>query len=413
VTCSVTLLSGFYPALILSGFNPVAAIKNNTSQRIAGRLGLRRGLVVLQFAIAQVLIIGMLIVVSQMEYLWSAPLGFNKDGVLLVPVSNDSLDLPKLNVLKSRLSARAGILDVSFSAFTPIDDSHWTSDFTFDNSGKSTDFEADLKWADPEFFKTYNVRFVAGRVYSPSDTVRGFVVSEMLLKELGIRNPEEGLGKNISFWKGQIVAPIVGVVRDFHSRSLVRPLAPMVFGAWKAEYQVANIKLDIRDSDDILRYVKTVWEETYPDRVFESRFLDQKIEGFYRDQTKLSQLTKIFAALAIFISCLGLYGLVSFMAARRTKEVGIRRVLGASVGNIVQLFSLEFTALTGIAFLIAAPVSYFTMQGWLEDFAFRIDPGAGTFILALLGSAFLAWCTVGYRALRAAMVNPAKSLRYE
>ena len=218
---------------------------------------------------------------------------------------------------------------------------------------------ANLKWADADYFKLYNLEFVAGHAYSQSDTVREFVVNETLLGKLGIRNPQDAIGKEINFWDGAKVANIVGVIKDFNSYSLREPMAPVVLSTWKDAYQTINIKIKPGAEKTVLPYVEKLWNGTFPDYVYDYKFLDASIANFYKQEDELSQLYKIFAAIAIFISCLGLYGLVSFMAVQRTKEVGIRKVLGASARNIVYLLSKEFTLLIIIAFVISAPIAYY------------------------------------------------------
>ena len=409
----VTVLSGFYPSVILSGFNPVTAFKSKSTLKTKGGIGLRRGLVIFQFMVAQILIICMLIVVSQMNFFKNASYGFNKDQVVLVPIPNDSLSLIKAGTLKNELLQKAGIDKVSLSTFTPSDDSHWSSDFQFNNSSKTTDFNADLKWADNDYFKFYKLKFISGRPYAKSDTIREFVVNETLLKKLGIKNPENAIGKKISLWKGEHVGSIVGVIKDFNTSPLRKTINPVLMSSWRDVYGLINIKIHSQNVKSILSTIETLWNKAYPDYVYEYQFLDQKLDNFYKHEDQLSQLYKIFACLAIFISCLGLYGLISFMIVQRTKEMGIRKVLGASVANIIYLFSREFTMLIGAAFLIAAPAAYYLMNGWLNNFAFRIHPGVGLFIMTIAGSILIAWFTVGFKAIKAAVANPVKAIRYE
>ncbi|HTQ66177.1 MAG TPA: ABC transporter permease [Puia sp.] len=415
IAVSVTFLSGFYPAVILSGFNPVNAIKNKISSKSIGGISLRRALVIFQFVIAQTLIIGTLVVISQMDYFRNASMGFDKNAIVNVPIPGDadSAAHAKINLLREELLNYPGIRNVSFSFTPPANDGDWTSDFTFNKSPEQTSFEPSLKWADADFLKTYNLQLVAGRFYVQSDTVNEFVVNETLVKKLGIKNPEDILGKEISFWNRRIHAPVVGVIRDFHSNSLRDPIVPVVLGCLKRKYQTVGIKIQENKAQQVLAFIEKTWNRNFPNYVYEYKFLDEKIKHFYDQENQLSQLYKIFAAIAIFISCLGLYGLVSFMAIQRTKEVGIRKVLGASVSNIVYLFSKEFTILISIAFLIAAPLAYYFMQHWLDNFAFRIKLGIEFFILAIIGSIVIAWITVGYKAVRAAVANPVKSLRTE
>lgn len=413
VTMLVTILSGLYPALVLSGFNPITALKSKVSAKMIGGISLRRGLVVLQFAISQVLIIATLIVVSQMDYFRNASLGFTKDAILNVPVPRDSISNSKVDYVRDQLRQHPGIEQISFSYASPSDDGNWNSDFQFDNSTKNSDFSANLKWADTAYFKLYNLEFIAGRPYYQTDTVREFVVNETLIKKLGIRNPQDAIGKQMNFWDGQVTGPIVGVIKDFHVNSLRDAISPVVLGSWKALYQNINIKIKPGSPKSTLAFIQNLWTQTYPDYVYEQEFLDDKINNFYRQENQLSHLYKIFAGIAVFISCLGLYGLISFMAVQRTKEVGIRKVLGASIGKIVYLFSKEFLLLLLVAFVMAAPVAYVIMHQWLQDYTFRIKLAPGFFVLAILISIGIAFIAVGYRALKAAIANPVKSLRTE
>jgi len=412
ITLLVTLLAGFYPALVLSGYNPITALKSKIAAKTGG-LSLRRALVVFQFAIAQVLVIGMLVVVSQMNFFKNASLGFTKDHILSVPIPGDSAARSKIDYLRAQLLQQPGISNVSFSFGSPAENGNWSSDFNFDHSTKSCGFEANLKWVDVEQFKTFDMQFVAGRPFYPSDTIREFVVSETLVKKLGLKNPEDIIGKQINLWGGEHVANVCGVIKDFHTLSLRQPLDPIIMAPMRNNFQMFSAKIRPEKAKETLAYVEKLWTSTFPDFVYEYQFLDEKIDRFYRRETQLSQLYSIFAGIAIFISCLGLYGLVSFMATQRVKEVGIRKVLGASVANIVYLFSREFTLLILLSFVIAAPVAWYIMSQWLSDFEYRIQLGAGIFLLAIAGSVLIAWITVGYRAIRAALTNPVKSLKTE
>ena len=409
----VTSLSGFYPAIVVSGFNPITALKSKISTSSVGGISLRRGLVIFQFIIAHILIIGTLIVLSQMKYFKTASLGFDKAQIITVPIPGDSATRLQLDYLRNKFSQNPAIKNVSFSYSSPSADGNWNSDFKFYHAQKNTNFSANLKWADAEYFKTYSMLFIAGRPYNASDTVREFVVNETLLKKVGVTDPKQAVGKQIDFWDGKKVGLIVGVVRDFNSYSLREPMAAVVLSTWKDVYQTINIKFKAGEEKAVLDFVEKEWEKTFPDYVYQYQFLDETINNFYKQETQLSQLYKIFAVIAIFISCLGLYGLVSFMVVRRTKEVGIRKVLGASVGNIVYLLSKEFSLLIIIAFVIAGPVAYYIMHKWLQNYTYRIPLGATVFIIAIIGSMVVAWITVGHRAIKAAIANPVKSLRTE
>lgn len=408
----VVLLAGFYPAIILSRFNPVTALKSKAAAISAKGVSLRRGLVVFQFVIAQALIIGTLIIVQQMDYFKSKSMGFDKDAIVNVAFPQDSVSKAKLDYLKNRLTGIDGVKSVSFSFASPADDGNWSSNFRFDHADKETDWSANLKWADADYLKTYSIPLVAGRNLIPSDTAREFLVNETLLKRLGITDPQQALNKEIDLW-GQMKFSIVGVVKDFNVMSLRRALVPVLITTVKDFYGTAGIKLQTKDMAGTLKKVGDVWSQVYPDFVYEQKFLDSKIENFYTQERKLSNLYKIFAALAIFLSCLGLYGLASFMAVQKIKEVGIRKVLGASVSNIIFLFSKEFLLLIGIAFLIATPLAYYFMHDWLQDFVYRVNISWWVIALSGLIAVAVAMLTISFKAVKAAVANPVKSLRSE
>jgi len=408
---AVTFLAGFYPAMILSGFNPIAALKNKIAASSTSGVSLRRALVVMQFCIAQVLIIGTLVIISQMNYFKNMSLGFAKDAIINVSMPSDSVSLTRINTLHDELLQQPGVKDVSYSFASPSDNSNWNSNFTYDNAAKPANFQANMKWADPEYFKLYGLKMAAGRIYIKTDTIHEIVVNEMLLKKLGVLNPNDAINKSITVQGKK--ALIVGVVKDFNVTSLKKQIPPVIMACYKDVYQVINVKVQPADMKQTLSSIERIWSGTFPDYVYEYKFLDKKIADFYKSEDQLSQLYKIFAGIAIFISCLGLYGLISFMALQRIKEVGIRKTLGASISSIVYLFSKEFTVLILVAFAISAPVGWYVMHKWLMTFTYRYPFGPGIFIVSILASVIIAWITVGYKALTAALANPIKSLRSE
>jgi ABC-type antimicrobial peptide transport system permease subunit len=414
IILGVTFLAGFYPAIVVSGFNPITALKNKLMIRQTSGISLRRGLVVFQFCIAQVLVIGTLVIVSQMDYFKNHSLGFNKDAVLTVPIPNDSLSLTKLPVVRNQLMQLPGVKDVSFSYATPSDDGNWLMNFKYNNSDKKTDFYASFKWADADYFRLYGIKFIAGRPYDRTDQVKGYVVNETLLKKLGVRDPKDAIGKFINVWNDKTkYAPIVGVVKDFNISSLRDKIPPVVMASWTDSYGTISVKLQPSNLNISLAGVEKVWNSSFPAYVYSFQFLDDKIAKFYEHDQQLSMLYRLFAGIAIFISCLGLYGLVSFMTVQRNKEVGIRKVLGASVSHIVYLFSKEFTMLVLVAFVAAAPIGWYLMNKWLQGYSYKITLGPGIFILVIIISITIAWITVGYKAVKAALANPVKSLRSE
>jgi putative ABC transport system permease protein len=408
----VTFLSGFYPALILSGFKSVNVLKSSMSTSNKG-IYFRRGLVVFQFVIAQALIIGTLVVASQMDYFKNADMGFAKEAVVNAGFPGDSLSRTKTGFLQNELNKIPGIQKVSFSTFTPSEGGGWYTDLRVESNHSSTnpDMIVCMKPADTGYFSLYNLKLVAGRVYFPSDTIREFVVNETVVKNLGIRNANDAIGKLINV-NGK-TCPIVGVVKDFHVYSLRDPIGPVVMTTIKNQYGLANIKVNMSQAKNVIASMRNTWNKYFSDYVFEYSFLDQSIADYYKQENQLSVLYKIFSGIAIFISCLGLYGLISFMAVQRKKEIGIRKVLGAPVRDIVIMLSKEFTILITIAFLIAAPVAWYFMHQWLQQYTYRIMMGAGFFIATIMCSLCIAWLTVGYTAIKAALANPAKSLRTE
>jgi len=413
LTIVVTALAGFYPSIVLSGFNPITALKNKVTGRAAKGISLRRGLVVFQFVIAQALIIGTLVIVKQMNYFTQQPLGFDKTAIVNIPFPGDSVGISKLDYLRGQLADIKSIQSVTFSSNTPVeDDNDMWSTFKYDHAEKETDFYVITKFADNQYLSTYKLPLVAGRNLQRSDTAREFLVSEMLVKNLGIANPQDVLNKEINLW-GFMNGQIVGVVKDYTARSFRRDRAPVLITTAKRFYNQAGIKFATGDVSSAMRSIERLWGQTFPEFVFEYKFLDDKIESFYKQENQLSNLYQIFAVIAIFLSCLGLYGLASFMAVQRIKEVGIRKVLGASVSSVVYLFSKEFIILIGIAFAIASPIAWYFMHKWLQDYVYRINISWWLFIAGGISAIVIALITVSFQAIKAAIANPVKSLRTE
>lgn len=409
----VTLLAGIYPALVLSGFNPMQAFRNKLNAKATRGISLRRGLVVFQFLIAQLLIIGTLVVVKQMQYFRSRPMGFEKDGIVLVNLPSDSTLKVKYPLLKSRMEELPGVVSTSLCMEAPSAYWAWTTDFVFHNDATKKDFFITGQFADTGYFKTFGISLLAGRLPFHSDTTREIVVNETLVRKLGVGSAAEIIGKSIAYVGWNRKVPIVGVFKDYNNKSLREAVAPMAITTEYNAYEWLAIRMDRKNMNGTMENVRKLFTGIYPTYMFDSFFFDERIEQFYVNEAITAQLFKIFSILAIFISCLGLYGLVSFMAVQKTKEVGIRKVLGASAQNIVYLFSKEFTILVGIAFLIAAPAGYYFMNEWLSGFYYHTSIGWAVFAMAIIGSVLIAWLTVGYKAIKAALANPVKSLRTE
>ena len=285
--------------------------------------------------------------------------------------------------------------------------------FKFDHATKEANFKAITKFADNEYVPAYKLRLIAGRNLQPSNMTSEFLVNESLMKSLGITDPDKILNKEISIWDDRIKCPVVGVLKDFNDRSFRDKPAPLLITTNTTMYNQASIKFATTNITSAMQAVKNLWEQTFPDFVYEYKFLDDKIGSFYKQENQIAQLYKIFAAIAIFLSCLGLYGLASFMAVQRVKEVGIRKVLGASAANIVYLFSKEFILLITIAFAIASPIAWYYMHTWLQDYVYRINISWWIFFAGGLTAVFIALVSISFQAIKAAGANPVISLRSE
>lgn len=411
----MTLLSGGYPALIISGFKPIVALKNKIDTARLGGVPVRKGLVVVQFAIAQLLIIGTLVAVRQMAFIRNADLGFNKEAIYVVQVPTDDSLNRRVSIFKQRLLQLPQVQSVSLASDVPSSENKWQSNFYFDGtqSGDNIKFPTALKFADADYFENYALTFVAGNAYAESDTAKAAVVNETMVHKLGLPNASDAVGKRIRIGFIDTWLTVAGVVKDFTPNSLREEISPLIITTLKPNYYVAGVKLRTGTGKSTLEAIQTRFEQLYPEHYFQADFLDESIARFYQQEEKMALAYQLFALLSLVISGIGLYGMVSFMLGRKVKEIGIRKVLGASVVSIVHLFSKEFIYLVAIAFCIAAPVAYYFTSNWLENFAFRIDLGLGLFLLAMLTALLLALLTVGIKALRAATANPVDSLRDE
>lgn len=408
----VTILAGLYPGFVLSRFNPSEAIKSKVSTSMIGGVSVRRGLVVLQFVIAQFLIIGTLVVIRQMDFFKSRPLGFDKNAVALLELPSNEADQLKLDYLKAQVLNIPGISSASFCMDAPASFGSNSQYFYYSDDPKRKDFPVNLQYADTGFANTFKIGIVAGRMPYASDTIREVVVNETLVRKLGLSSADEIIGKSIAFDIERNL-PVVGVLKDYNHKPLKHGIEPVVITTHKPAYNFIAMRFEPSRMQPALAKLHRLFTGIYPTYIYDLNFLDERIVRFYASEAKTSRLFRIAAIIAIFISCMGLYGLVSFMTVQKTKEVGIRKVLGASIQAIVHLFTKEFIVLIGIAFLIAAPLGYLFMENWLSGFHYRIDLGPGIFILALILSLFVASITIGYKAIAAARANPIKNLKTE
>jgi putative ABC transport system permease protein len=404
----VTFIAGAYPGFILAGFQPIAALKGKISQQNIGGFNTRRSLIVTQFAISQALIIGMIVIASQMRFAQKADLGFDKEAIVMVPVGSQD---GKRETLKKQLQQIRGVENVSLCLVPPYSEDNSGTDMRLEANTETENFRFINKAGDADYLNTFGLKLVAGRNLFPSDSVREYVVNETLAKKLNFKSPEELIGKMITVYR--VKAPIVGVVKDFHDETLRSDIHPIFISNNPEALSSYAVKINLNNTKTTLSAIEKTWSNMYPERLYEFQFLDEQIAQFYETEQTLLTLIQAFSVIAIFISCLGLFGLMRFMAMQKTKEIGIRKVLGSSVGQIVWIFGKEFSKLIVIAFLIATPIAWYFMNSWLQDFKFRISIGASIFLLAMASTFLITFLTVGYQAIKAAVANPVKSLRTE
>ncbi len=407
----VSLLSGLYPAWVLSGYKPVAALKARLSSHNSSSLFLRSGLVTFQFVISQVLIIGTIVVASQMNFFRNKPLGFDKEQIVTFSLNEN--DPVLLHTLKTELLSNSNVKNVSFAVGAPTSKNDINSEMKV--TGLEGDFEVSFKTVDFDYLKTYNLQLASGRWYIKENQNAEeieFVINETAARELGYSS-EEVLGKEILFGMNNIKGNVVGVVKDFHVKSLREAIKPIIMFQYPKLYFEGGVKISNNNIPETIEHIKKAWEQAFPGYLFTYEFLDDALARNYSREEQLFSIFKIFAGISIGIGCLGLFGLISFLVVQKTKEVGVRKVLGASVSGIVLLFSKDFMKLLLIAFFIAVPLSWYAMGQWLSGFAYRIDLSPFYFILGGLINLVVAFVTIGYQARKAAIANPIDSLRDE
>lgn len=415
LTVTVGLLSGSYPALALSSYKPSDVLKGNLKSGTKGR-GLRNVLVVGQFAISLILIIGTLIVYSQLEYMDNKDLGFDKDQVLIIR-NSEGLGSQQETFREELLKVK-GISSATLTSNYPSE-----ADFTdFYHPQNSTDKDLMIGsiLTDQAFIETLGIKMIAGRNFRENGEIdrRSMIVNEKTALNLGW-TPEEAIGKKIIYPGGNYqVFEIIGVTEDFNYYSLMNPIPNFAFFHRSSEsYEVNNAyiaaKVSPSDIQQTLSQISSEWDSFISDVPFEYVFLDDQFEALYRSQERMGVVFGVFTGIAILIACMGLLGLVAFATEQRTKEIGIRKVLGASSGSIVLLLSKDFAKLTAIAFVIASPIAYLLMQKWLQDFAYSTTITADTFLIAAASILIVVFVTISFQSIKAALANPVESLRSE
>lgn len=413
----VSLFSGLYPAFVISSYSPAIALKNSMGNKNSSGYLLRRSLVIVQFFISQFLIIGTIVLISQMNYFKNKDLGFRQDAIISLPIpvqeeiSADSTSSSRMRTLANQLSKLSGVERYTLCNTPPSSGSVSGTGFILEGESDDKRKDTQVKTVDNNYIDLFGLKLIAGTNIDDLDTARSVVVNRRFAQIAGFTDPSEIVGKRVRIWRQML--PVTGVVEDFHATSLESEIEPVVLMNRIRNYRTLSLSVNAQSFQSTLPQIQQLWESTYPDHLFSYEFLDESIREFYTGQERSSIMLTLFTSIAIFIGCLGLFGLATFMINQKNKEIGVRKVLGASVEGIVLLFSKEYVKLIGIGFILAAPVSWFVMDQWLSDFAYRIDMSAWIFLAGAGVTLLIAVLTVGYRSLKAAMANPVKSLRYE
>lgn len=412
VAVGTSLLAGLYPAKILSAYVPALSLRGSGIEKGGGKWYLRKGLIVFQFTVSLVFIIGSLVIAGQLNYTRHKDLGFRTDAIITVSTPwGDSLT--KAKVAAGKIRQLSGVSRVALEWLPPVDRNPRGMSIKL-SSADSKSISVGQVAGNEDFIPLYNISLLAGRNLAPSDSVKEFVINESFSRIMGCRSPEQAIGRMV-YWNNTPY-PVVGVVADFHGSSLHEPIRPLciinrVEREGNLAIQLASKGENADAVNRLIARIKTTWKSVYPAGTFQFSFFDESIALLYEKDRQTAALMNTAMFITIFISCIGLFGLAMFSAETRTKEIGIRKILGASVANIAMMLSKEFVMLITLAALIASPVAWYFMNQWLADFAYRISIHWYIFVLAGLSVLFIALATVSYQSIRAALMNPVKSLR--
>ncbi len=403
----VGFASGIFPAFFISALKPVTALRGRLRANSRGS-ALRKSLIVSQFSISILFIISTLIVFSQLNHMRNMNLGLDKEHVVTIPIY-DKDALGKLDAIKNEFLQNSSVLSVSVSDFSPGKSNMYQN---YKYEGMRDGENPMIRWlvVDHDFIRTFGIELVDGRDFSkrfPSDVNRAYILNQAAVKEIGWESP---VGKEL-----QIInkGPVIGVVKDFNFKPLHQKIEPVALYIYPKLYQYISVRISPDSISSALTFLKNKWQELVPGQVFQYSFLDEDFDNLYRAEMRLGKIFTVVTCLAVFIACLGLFGLAAFESVQRTKEIGIRKVLGASVAGIVLLLSKDFSKWVLLANIVAWPVAYYAMNRWLQNFAYRINIGPWVLILSAALAFAVALLTVSYQAVKAAFTDPVDTLRYE
>ena len=416
------LLAGVYPAFFASRIHP-AAIFQQHGGHTGGKHWLRKTLITVQFVVGIALLSGTLIVASQLRYWKSQPLGFNQNLVLSVPLFSPSINAAftpgdqamrqRMNSFEDRLMQNPNIEGVTLASSLP-GITTVRHPITTDKIALNDNVILPCLSVDYNFAQTFGLQIVAGRDFGKAygtDHIDGFIINEKAVKTLGWDSPQAAIGQAVG--RGAKKGKVVGVVRDFHTQSLQSELEPLVMDISVGSFTTFGIRVKNANVPETIDFIAKNWRACFPEKAFDYTFLDERLQNAYEDESRLAQLIGYFAAIAIFLSCFGLFGLISFTVQQKAKEIGIRKVLGASVAGLVGLLAKDYLKLVMLALALATPLAWYLMKGWLADFAYHIEIGWWVFLLAGAAAMGIAFATVAVQSMRAALANPVDSLRNE
>jgi putative ABC transport system permease protein len=414
VTIILGVLSGIYPAVLISRFKPAGILKGSFKAGTTGVM-LRKSLVVTQFTITLVLITSIIIIHSQMSYIKHKDLGYEKNALLFLRVHGDSDVIDGYEAFKNELSSNVLISGISTSNSLPVGGLGTGGSETVDINGHPIQVNTARLRIDPDYLDVYGIKLIAGRNFSKNrqvdDTTRSVILNEAAVKNFGWKNPETAIGK--PFRMGNQQGFVIGVVKDFHFNSLQQAIEPLAMFLREDRFSRITLKVDISKARQSIAWIEKTWKKHFPSALLDYGFLDRHLGEQYQAEEQFSRIFLYFSVLSLLIACFGLYGLISFAASQKTKEIGIRKVLGATVNGIVLMLSRDFLKLVGLAFLVAAPLAWLIMNNWLEDFAYRTNISWWMFAVSGVSVMMVAFITISFQSIKAAIANPVKSLRTE